>query len=196
MPPNNSFKPKTNRCAIVFGLIQALAAMTILKVILATLLIAFTTEALAAAGKGEIAQAIASAKTVALLSLEPGEAGSRDSDGECAGYCYFGWPVLGQTTASPAAAKSIRKALSAWAAAPAPNAVAMCFNPRHGVRVQANGHTYDFVVCFECEQTQVFKDSASDPIATFYYKGRQADWDTMLSAANVPLATPADSDGS
>jgi len=23
-PPNNSFKPKTNRCAIVFGLIQAL----------------------------------------------------------------------------------------------------------------------------------------------------------------------------
>jgi len=25
--PNNSFKPKTNRCAIVFGLIQALGAM-------------------------------------------------------------------------------------------------------------------------------------------------------------------------
>lgn len=24
VPPNNSFKPKTNRCAIVFGLIQAL----------------------------------------------------------------------------------------------------------------------------------------------------------------------------
>jgi len=27
-PPNSSFKPKTNRCAIVFGLTQALALMT------------------------------------------------------------------------------------------------------------------------------------------------------------------------
>lgn len=32
---------------------------------------------------------------------------------------------------------------------------AMCFDPRHGIRVTRNGRTTDFVICFECEQVQV-----------------------------------------
>jgi hypothetical protein len=165
--------------------------------IIATLLAAFfvLAHASAAERKGEIARAIANANSISLLSLEPGENGSLDSEGVCAGYCYFGWPALGQTAVSHSAARSLRKALSAWVSAPEPEAVALCFNPRHGVRLQADGHTYDFVVCFECEQAQVFKDSAPDPIATLNYNGNQAAWDALLSSAKVPLAAPAESDG-
>jgi hypothetical protein len=160
-----------------------------------TFLLAIATHASAAKNEIEIAQAIAHANSAILISLEPGENGSWDSEGECAGHCYFGWPVLGQTDAEPIVGNSIRKELSAWVAAPEPDAVALCFNPRHGVRVQADGHTYDFLVCFECEQAQVFKDSNPDPIATLYYSGSQSDWDALLSAAKVPLAAPVESDG-
>ena len=170
--------------------------MRIIATVLAASLVLAAAHASVADRKGEIAQAIAHAKSISLLSLEPGENGSRDSEGKCAGYCYFGWPVLGQTVVSPSAASSVRKALSAWVSAPEPEAVALCFEPRHGVRLHADGHTYDFVVCFECEQTQVFKDSSPDPIATLSYAGSQAAWDALLSSAKVPLATPAESDGS
>jgi hypothetical protein len=170
--------------------------MKTIAVILAAILFAIATQASAAEGKDEIAHAVSNAKSVAILSLEPGQNGSRDLDGACAGYCYFGWPVLGQAAASSGSAKTILRDLSAWAAAPEPDAVAACFNPRHGVRVLANGHTYDFVVCFECAQAQVFKDSAAHPIAHFYYNASQESWDKLLSSAGVPLAAPAESDGS
>ena len=163
---------------------------------LIALLAIVATDSIAGERKTEIAQAVAHATTISLLSLEPGENGIRDSEGECAGDCYFGWPVLGQAMVSPDAASSVRKALSAWVDAPEPDAVALCFNPRHGVRLQADGHTYDFVVCFECAQTQVFGDSDPEPIGTLFYAGNQATWDILLSAAGVPLAAQEDSDDS
>ena len=178
------------------GLIPVLAPMHKFKQAAAALIFVFAFQAWGANPKTEIALALAGAKSVSLLSLEPGESGSRDSDGACAGYCYFGWPVLGQTVTSPTVSASIRKDLSAWLAAPAPEAVALCFNPRHGIRVVANGHIYDFVVCFQCSQAEVFKDSAAEPIAHLFYYGSSKKWDLLLSSAHVPLASPAVTDGS
>ena len=166
--------------------------MKSISAILYVLLLTFSTGCPAAADEGELARALANPESVTLLSLEPGPDGARDSEGACAGSCYFGWPVLGQVAPSSAAAKFLRADLSAWVAAPEPEAIAMCFNPRHGVRVVANGHTYDFVVCFECARTEVFKDSAAEPIAYLYYGADQGAWDAILSSARIPLASSAD----
>jgi hypothetical protein len=38
------------------------------------------------------------------------------------------------------------------------NIMAECFNPRHALRIHANGHTYDYLLCYECHQIEVFVD--------------------------------------
>lgn len=156
---------------------------------LSSLLVAFSTGCSATADRTEIAEALAVADGVTLLSLESGPGGARDSDGACVGVCYHGWPVLGEVGLSNPAAQSLRADLSDWVAAPEPDAIAMCFFPRHGVRVKANGHTYDFVVCFECGQTQVFKDSSAHPVAYLFYGADQKRWDSILSSSRIPLGS-------
>jgi len=166
--------------------------MKILPVLLSFLLLAFSTGCSATADKTELAEALAGANSVTLLSLESGPGGARNSDGACVGVCYHGWPVLGELAISDPAAQTLRTDLSEWVAAPEPDAIAMCFFPRHGVRVRANGHTYDFVVRFECGQTQVFKDSSAHPVAHLFYGADQKRWDSILSSAKIPLGSSTD----
>jgi len=166
--------------------------MKILPVLLSSLLLAFSTGCSATADKTEIAGALAVADSVTLLSLESGPEGVQDSDGACVGVCYHGWPVLGQITLPNPVAQSLRADIAEWVAAPEPDSIAMCFFPRHGVRVEANGHTYDFVVCFECGQTQVFKDSSTHPVAYLFYGADPKRWDSILSSAKIPLGSSTD----
>jgi hypothetical protein len=35
---------------------------------------------------------------------------------------------------------------------------AMCFDPRHGLRVRTDAHTLDLVICFECLQIHAYGD--------------------------------------
>ena len=166
-----------------------------LVAILITALLVAAAPARSADRKHEIANAIANASSITMFSLEPGEKGRRDSRGACIGHCYFGWPVLGQTLLNAKQSKATRKDLAAWLAVPEPEAIMMCFDPRHGVRIVAGQHTYDFVVCFECAQAQVFRDSAAEPIAYLYRGTSQKGWDALLNSAGVALASPGARDG-
>jgi hypothetical protein len=38
---------------------------------------------------------------------------------------------------------------------------ALCFIPRHGVSVKSGKETWDFVICFQCEQMRVYRDGES-----------------------------------
>ncbi len=176
-------------------LFRALDAMKLISKLFVLFCLLISFGAFSEESKVDISQAIANSSSISLLSLEPGEKGTRNDDGECIGFCYFGVPVLGQSQLSQSASNFIRKNLTSWVAAPMPEAIELCFSPRHGVRVISNGDTYDFVVCFECSQTRVYKDSAEEPIAYLYYKGSQQDWDKILSAANIPLASKVTEDG-
>jgi hypothetical protein len=168
--------------------------MRLFSLLLYTFLVAAPTQS-HADEKQELTKAISNASSVVLYSLEPGEKGARDSDGSCNGLCYFGWPVLGQINVPDISGKPFRNDLTAWVTAPKPEAVEMCFNPRHGIRIYADGHTYDFVVCFDCKQAKVFKDSAEEPFAYLFYNGSQRNWDKLLESGKVPLAGSADESG-
>ena len=37
-----------------------------------------------------------------------------------------------------------------------------CFNPRHGVRARKNGETVEFLICFECEQIEVYSSKGTN----------------------------------
>ena len=142
----------------------------------------------------EIASAIADATSVTLYSIEPVGA-PRDGAGQCASACFRGWTLLGKTQLTDKGKALVQGELKKWLAAPEPEAVAMCFNPRHGVRVTTPQHTYDFVVCFECDHAEVYIDSATVQVADIYRSADPRAWDALLKTAGVRLATSADEDG-
>lgn len=135
----------------------------------------------------DIASALASATKVVMYSLEPGEAGARDPDGACVGLCYYGWPVLGQVEISRRA--RLIGQVTSWLKNPDPNEKALCFDPRHGLRVITTEAAFDFVVCFECEGVEIYVDSKPVEVSP-HPNNIQRDWDRLLKKAGVLLAEP------
>ncbi|MDG9923315.1 MULTISPECIES: hypothetical protein [unclassified Pseudomonas] len=139
--------------------------------------------------KDEVLDVIANAQEVKFFSLSPADP-ARYPEGTCVGDCYLGWPALGHAKISGQPRQRVLEHLHAWAEMPQPPAIAGCFSPRHGVSVQAMGHTYDFIVCYECGHAEVRKDSIY--LATLYSPASsdqfEKEWDAILSAHNLPLA--------
>jgi hypothetical protein len=52
---------------------------------------------------------------------------------------------------------------------------ALCFNPRHGLRVVRDGQTLDLVICYECRQIYVYDSRATRP----------SGFDELLTAQSV-----------
>jgi hypothetical protein len=60
------------------------------------------------------------------------------------------------------------------------------FSPRHALRVASQGHTYDFILCYQCGDVKIFEDkreiarlrTSTLPMAVF---------DQMLESAGVPV---------
>ena len=62
-----------------------------------------------------------------------------------------------------------------------------CFDPRHGVRVSDTSGTYDFLMCFECAQIEIY--SGDQHIAHLTISGSTTSLNEILRSAKVPLAT-------
>jgi hypothetical protein len=126
-------------------------------------------------------RALAKADGVELYSLDPDPRQTKDGGG------FHGWKVLGKMEVKEAAAR--KELLGALRRSADENEVgpAMCFNPRHGLRLTAGGKTVDLVICFECFQVQVYEgtDKAKGFLIT---ADPQPAFDRALTAAGVPLA--------
>lgn len=57
--------------------------------------------------------------------------------------------------------------------------------PRHGLRVAANGHTYDYLICFQCGQGIIYEDNQE--IASINIGGRPTVLNNLLVAAKLPV---------
>ena len=117
---------------------------------------------------------------VELLSLDPNT--------DCLSDCWHGWQVLGQTTLTDAGFQhALAGELSQWVAAPEPEYIALCFNPRHGVRWTTEGTIWSFVVCFECGETRVYANEQA--VGSLHLFDRASGpWDAILRASGLPLA--------
>jgi hypothetical protein len=132
---------------------------------------------------------LAAADHLELLSLDQWCPCLRMEPDDPAG--FHGWRILGRTTLRKA---SERHALLAALKQQLPETdrpphfVAMCFNPRHGIRATSPGGSVDLVVCFECYQLDVFPEG---PCAHVYMTGRgpsaQPTFDKILRKARVRL---------
>jgi hypothetical protein len=128
------------------------------------------------------------ADQIELYSLEP------DPDSNAAkapkGARFRGWPVLGKVVAKDAKAR--KQILDILDEGVGRGRVAKCFDPRHGIRATHQGKAVDLVICFHCGQVNFYYDPKNDEYETVRIsKEQQADLDTLLTAARVPLAKPA-----
>lgn len=67
-----------------------------------------------------------------------------------------------------------------------PSLQMMCFNPRHGLRVESGGHEYDFLLCYECRRIVVFCDGSE--IYCSGVTGSPQVLNALLTDAKIPLA--------
>jgi hypothetical protein len=95
------------------------------------------------------------------------------------------WVVLGKTQVSGAQKNALLQAFYNGINQP-PSWMAKCFWPRHAIRVNNNGKSYDFVICFECYQfsSSASATSGNQPISP----EAQPTFDAILKNASVPLA--------
>ena len=136
----------------------------------------------------EAAQVLHSARSAELYSLEPYTDPDDAKVRRLEGYAILGHTRI-TTSQSAAAVLEIERSIAAWEDGP----IALCFDPRHALRVRAEGHTYDFLVCYACEEMQVYKDGAL--VAFTHVRGSPSVLNAMLRKGNVPLSRSGDRGG-
>jgi hypothetical protein len=128
-------------------------------------------------------KALLKATDCTLVSLEP-------KDGDVEGGLY-GWRVLGETAIKDSMqCRTVLASVEQSVAAPGEWG-AKCFDPRHALRVKYEGHTLDFVICFECRWIYIFGDGKKLEDVALNDKAKaefQPVLDKILTAAKVHLA--------
>ena len=97
---------------------------------------------------------------------------------------FHGYRILGTTFIKDAETR--KKLVSAFEKGVAENqgVVAACFNPRHGIRATRNRKQADFVVCFECDQVQLFGETQGEFLIS---STPRALFDSVLRSSGVLL---------
>jgi hypothetical protein len=111
-----------------------------------------------------------------LLSLNPDQQ-QKQAKGDFHGFRVLGTAVISDT-------ETRKKLVSTFKKAVAENhgTAAACFNPRHGIRVIRNEKRADFVICFECNQVQVFGEVQGTFLIT---SSAQPLFDSVLRSSGV-----------
>ncbi len=100
------------------------------------------------------------ADTGELFSLDPSPPGEQPLT---PAEDFRGYRILGKATLS----KDERDRLieASRAAIDSSNGeAAKCFNPRHGLRIVAQGDTVELVICFECQQMQIWQGASDSTV--------------------------------
>src|SRR5205823_5455268 len=92
-----------------------------------------------------------SASAITVLSLDPDSTHAHWFNTK-----FNGFRVLGQTTITDSDGRRQVAAAVKHAVRDFNGELAACFNPRHGLRLADNAATYDFVICYECNQLRIY----------------------------------------
>jgi hypothetical protein len=127
---------------------------------------------------------------IEVLSLRP----VLPFDGEVVNSSFHYWPILGRVTVTdPDQIEALRTPLLQDLTARNPNdAIAMCFNPRHGLIISTAQSSLEVVVCYECRGTKLF-------VGEKQLEGVQPtgaaehDLNALIDSAGIDRWTPAES---
>lgn len=141
----------------------------------------------------DVIDALNNPEEFTLFSLDPEEEGVKRTTGKFdpadKREKVRDWTILGRVEVNDPADRH-RLVGALWEGVAANDGTrAMCFNPRHAIRVKLLGKTLDFVICFECLQVQVTEGRRRGNFLTTAVP--QATFDKFLKEAKVPLPEPA-----
>jgi hypothetical protein len=129
---------------------------------------------------GESLHALKYSTNAILFSLDPMDRSLPEDKSSS----LDGFKILGQTTLDSAqvrlAAGAFRKAAEDW-----DKVSANCFDPRHALMINFQGHMYDFLLCYQCHSMEVFKDDKS--FTSIGVTGSPKILNDLLTAAHLPL---------
>ncbi|TWU43689.1 hypothetical protein Poly51_62110 [Rubripirellula tenax] len=132
----------------------------------------------------EAANALRDGSGFKLYSIDPM---IRDAGPEPDG--FHDYAVLGSTVVTRTEQDRLFESLSEGVEASV-GAIAACFDPRHGIRVEHDGKVYDFLICFECLQIYWYTDGENN--STILVSDSPLDvFNTVLSDASIALPDPA-----
>jgi hypothetical protein len=134
------------------------------------------------------AEALDQAESLEVYSLDPSRVRPKPGEEkEDKRETFHGFRVYGKATVKdPDTRKKLVAAFKAGVE-DSIGAAALCFNPRHGIRVTHNGKTFDFVICFECLQIRVY-EGETEGKTVLTADSPQPVFDKILREAKVPLA--------
>lgn len=147
---------------------------------------------IAAASENELpadaAEALRSGSAVVIYSLEPYEPEGEEGTGSdrLHGFQVLGRAALDSTNTRKAVAE-FETAIADW-----DGAVAMCFDPRHALRTESGGHTFDFLLCYDCNELAVYRDGAQ--VASIGIAGSPRVLDEMMAGLGLALSKTGDDD--
>jgi hypothetical protein len=129
-----------------------------------------------------------SSARVTLLSLNPEEAKyhSIQELARLRSTTYYMFPILGRAQLSPRqAAVAFRdiRAITGKNEGKKPDA---CFYPRHGIRIEKDGHVHDFSICYSCGRYKLYRDGST--VAYYGLEGKADTMNKILHSRNLPLA--------
>lgn len=127
----------------------------------------------------EVQQALHSGGHAELYSLEPWEVPDKKTAK------FHGYEILGRSGLSPdqefTAVAAFDAAITGF-----DGAIAACFDPRHAIQIRTNGHTYDFLLCYSCQQLDVYRDGKS--LAAVGATGSPNVLNELLTSLHIPLS--------
>jgi hypothetical protein len=139
---------------------------------------------------GDRLRGLERAESFDLYSLEPftnPDTYEMDQDPNGPGERLHGWRVLGKTTVADAATRGA--VLTALKEAMERKGMdAKCHYPRHAIRWQHYGKTFDLLICFECGNYQIYRDGQRTPGSPPISGSAESAFDNALKQAGIPLA--------
>jgi hypothetical protein len=62
----------------------------------------------------------------------------------------------------------------------------LCFKPRDALEITKDGHTYDYILCYQCHWLHIFKDSKA--VAQIPASGTRKFLEDILKGGNVRVS--------
>ncbi len=62
----------------------------------------------------------------------------------------------------------------------------LCFNPRQNLQIKYNNHVYDFLICYECHQLQIYEDDKM--IKGITIGGTDKAINEILASDHIPIS--------
>lgn len=125
------------------------------------------------------------ASSIELLALDPLEASMREP---APALSLRGFGVLGSATLSDPTRRQELVRLVSSGIADSDGSAALCFNPRHGLRVRRDGRVLEVLICYECLQMRVWPDAGAPRVELTTSQAVEPEVTRLFEAAGLSVA--------